>query len=80
METQIKPTATSLVNFPTAVKGLENGKKIRRKDWDKDCRLGSDTFVGHTCYSMYVLKANGAIKKKVILTSADTEATDWMIE
>lgn len=80
METQIKPTASSLVNFPTAVKGLENGKKIRRKDWDKDCWLGSDTLVGNTYYSKYILKANGAIKKKVMLTSVDTEATDWMIE
>jgi len=60
-----------LMDFPTAIRRLTNGKKIRRVEWPKgDYGLLKDSFL--TIYR------NGVFHRWLV-NDGDLEATDWIV-
>lgn len=73
------PDANTLVNFGIATIRTREGHTARRQGWDKNSRLEPINVAGKDAFVKATYKATGKLKDKVLVTDADTQAVDWMI-
>lgn len=79
MQTQVKPSETELVNFQTAIKGINEGKRARRQSWGPNDYMTIRAIGSKHMYIRHVVKANGTSDKQTMLVDTDTQTTDWFV-
>ncbi len=74
----IVPSHTSMVNYHLAFKAYEEGKHVKRLGWSSNEKLEGVEFAG-SIRPTRTSRVNGKVKKQLIITDIDKDATDWMI-
>lgn len=67
------------VNFHMACKAMDDGKAVRRAKWNKSSRLDKTTIGNKDVYTCKTFNDKGKCTNTTMVSSYDTECTDWVV-